>query len=107
MKRTIALDLPVLLQGNVHHVDVPLLHDVLGMIKGLKNVEILLCNDDLQFLYENADFAFTGNVMKFLSEVKITEYDGSARKDALTYTPDIVSGLEAEMADAVWEKYHR
>ena len=102
MKRTIALDLPVLLQGNVHHVNVPLLHDVLGMIKGLKNVEILLCNDDLQFLYENADFAFTGNVMKFLSEVKITEYDGSARKDALTYTPDIVSGLEAEMADAVY-----
>lgn len=102
MKRTIAIDLPVLLQGNVHHVDVPLVHDVLGMIKGLKNVEILLCNDDLQSLYENADFAFTGNVMKFLSDVKLSEYDEASRKENLTFAPDIVSGLEAEMADAVY-----
>ena len=102
MKRTIAIDLPVLLQGNVHHVDVPLVHDVLGMIKGLKNLEIVLCNDDLQFLYENSDFAFTGNVMKFLSEVKLREYDEGARKEALTYAPDIISGLESDMADAVY-----
>ena len=102
MKRTIAIDLPVLLQGNIYHVDVPLVHDVLGKIKGLKNVEILLCNDDLQFLYENADFAFTGNVMKFLSEVKLREYDETSRKEELTYAPDIVSGLEAEMADTVY-----
>lgn len=102
MKRTIAIDLPVLLQGNVHHVDVPLVHDVLGMVKGLKNLEIVLCNDDLQFLYENSDFAFTGNVMKFLSEVKLREYDEGARKEALTYAPDIISGLESDMADAVY-----
>ena len=44
MKRTIAIDLPVLLQGNIHHVDVPLLYDVLGKIKGLKNVEVLFEN---------------------------------------------------------------
>ena len=102
MKRTIAIDLPVLLQGNVHYVDVPLVHDVLGMIKGLKNVEIVLCNDDLQFLYENSDFAFSGNVMKFLSEVKLSEYDEASRKEALTYAPDIISGLESDMADAVY-----
>ena len=102
MKRTIAIDLPVLLQGNVHHVDVPLMHDVLGMIKELKNVEIVLCNDDFQFLYENADYAFTGNVMKFLSEMKLIEYDGASRKESLTCEPDIVSGLEEKMADAVY-----
>lgn len=102
MKRTIAIDLPVLLQGNIHHVDVPMVHDVLGMIKGLKNVEILLCNDDLQFLYENEDYAFTGNVMKFLSEVKLTEYNEASRKENLTYAPDIVSALEAKMVDAVY-----
>lgn len=30
MRRRIAIDLPVLLQGNIHHVDVPLVHDVLS-----------------------------------------------------------------------------
>lgn len=102
MKHTIAIDLPVLLQGDIHRVDVPLLYDVLEKITGLKNVEVLFCNADLQFLYENANYAFTCNIMKFLSDVKLSEYDGSARKEALTYAPDIVSGLEAKMADAVY-----
>lgn len=101
MKRTIAIDLPVLLQGNVHHVDVPLVHDVLEKITGLKNVEVLFCNDDLQILYAN-DYTFAGNVLKFLSDVKLSEYDGSARKESLTYVPDIVSGLEADMSNAVY-----
>ena len=102
MKHTIAIDLPVLLQGDIHRVDVPLLYDVLEKITGLKNVEVLFCNADLQFLYENANYAFTCNIMKFLSDVKLSEYDGSARKEALTYAPDIVSGLEAKLADAVY-----
>jgi len=63
MKHTIAIDLPVLLQGDIHRVDVPLLYDVLEKITGLKNVEVLFCNADLQFLYENANYAFTCNII--------------------------------------------
>lgn len=101
MKRTIAIDLPVLLQGNIHHVDVPLLYDVLGKIKGLKNVEVLFCNDDLQILFAN-DYAFSGNILKFLSDVKLSEYEETSRKENLTYTPDIVAGLEKNMSNAVY-----
>lgn len=102
MKRTIAIDLPVLLQGNIHHVDVSLLYDVLEKITGLKNVEVMFCNADLQFLYENADYAFTGNVMKFLSDVKLTKYNEASRKENLTYSPNIVSGLGKDMSNAVY-----
>ncbi len=101
MKRTIAIDLPVLLQGNIHHVDVPLLYHVLEKLKGLKNVEVLFCNEDLQILFAN-DFTFAGNVLKFLSDVKLSEYDETSRKDNLIYSPDIVSGLEEDMSNAVY-----
>lgn len=101
MKRTIAIDLPALLQGNIHHMDVPLVHDVLGKIKDLRNVEVLFCNDDLQVLYTN-DYTFAENVLKFLSDVKLSEYDEISRKEGLTYSPDLVSGLEADMSNAVY-----
>lgn len=101
MKRTIAIDLPALLEGNIHHVDVPLLYDVLGKMKGLKNVEILFCNENLQILFAN-DYTFAENIMKFLSDVKLSEYDETSWKDNLTCSPDIVSGLETDMLNAVY-----
>ena len=101
MKHTIAIDLPVLLQGNNHYVDLPLMYYVLGKIKDLKNVEVLFCNNDLQILYAN-DYTFVGNVMKFLSDVKLFEYDENSKKENLTYSPDIVSGLASDVSDAVY-----
>lgn len=102
MKRIIAIDLPVLLQGNIHHVDVSLVHNVLGMIKGLKNVEALFCDKDMDILNGNKDYSFTGDIWKFLSEIKLSGYDETSNKDNLSYSPDIISGLKEDMSNAVY-----
>lgn len=102
MRRRIAIDLPVLLQGNIHHVDVPLVHDVLEKIKGLKNVEALFCDNDMELLSGNDDYSFTSEIWKFLSDVKLSSYDEASKKDSLSYSPDIISGLDVEMTNAVY-----
>ena len=102
MRRRIAIDLPVLLQGNIHHVDVPLVHDVLEKIKGLKNIEALFCDNDMELLGGNDDYSFTSEIWKFLSDVKLSSYDEASKKDSLSYSPDIISGLDEEMSNAVY-----
>ena len=103
MNRAFVIDLPALLQGNLHQVDISLLHETLHQLKGIKNVEILFNNEDQTFLAQNEDFAFAYNVWQFLSDVSVRVYDDSARKDKLTYAPpNIDTGLDKNLKDAIY-----
>lgn len=102
MKRTIAIDLPALLQGNLHHVNIPLVYGTLDKIKGLKNVELITSEEDWQILYGNEDGSFISEISMFLSEFRMVRHSKSEKKTDLTYTPDIVSGLDPVLADAVY-----
>lgn len=102
MKRTLAIDLPILLQGNLHKANIPLVYDTLEKIKGLKNVELIISDEDWQILYQNSDHTFLCEISKFLSEVKLSTHCASDRKANLTHNPDIISGLDQNLSDAIY-----
>ena len=102
MKRTLAIDLPVLLQGNLHQANIPLVFETLDKIKGLKNVELIISDADWQILSQNSDYTFFNEIFKFLSEVTLSNHDTTDRKADLTHNPDIVSGLNQDLSDAIY-----
>lgn len=103
MKRTIAIDLPALYEGDRHGVDMALLHDALRSMALLKNLEIVLNRSDLALLAGNPDFAFSSEVWKFLSEVTVDEYGLTDWKENLLHSPNIIdAGFTQEMKNAIY-----
>ena len=103
MKRILVLDLPALLQGNQCGVNVPLLHETLRDALTLKNIKLMLCKEDVALLASNTDYAFTENVWKFLSDIDVVPYDGTDRKDGVTFAPDIIGNtFSVEMQKAIY-----
>jgi len=103
MKNSITIDLPVLCEGNLHKINIPLLLESLNNIKKLKDVELMLGEDAMVLLSENKDEFFTREIWKFIGDVNSQSYDNSVRKNDLTHTPSIIDdSLSEKMRDAVY-----
>jgi len=97
------VDLPALCQGNLHRVDVPLLHEALGMMKGLKHAAVLLGEADQAILASNMDYSFTNEVWRFFSDVKVSFYGPDVYKSNITHTPGIIdAGYNQVLKDAIY-----